>query len=215
MKKQFLSFLLIAMSFALPALADGELQNANAAVNAEVATDDDELDPFAPDIEEQLKELDAEFGEGFRFDSRILGDRPMALFGNSCYRSSCAVYIHVRKSDQRMDVYVNGNPHAEFLVSTGAPGHGTPDFDKHPNGRIYDKYSSRKFPGGDYMGLGNMPYAVFIEGGFAIHGTMRSNWKYLGQRASHGCVRLHPDNAFIVNRLVRQYGVDNTWIQVD
>ncbi len=91
MKKQFLSFLLIAMSFALPALADGELQNANAAVNAEVATDDDELDPFAPDIEEQLKELDAEFGEGFRFDSRILGDRPMALFGNSCYRSSCAV----------------------------------------------------------------------------------------------------------------------------
>jgi lipoprotein-anchoring transpeptidase ErfK/SrfK len=60
-----------------------------------------------------------------------------------------------------------------------------------------------------------MPYAVFIEGGFAIHGTMRSNWKYLGQRASHGCVRLHPDNAFIVNRLVRQYGVENTWIQVD
>jgi len=73
---------------------------------------------------------------------------------------------------------------------------------------------SSKFPGGDYNGLGNMPYAVFVDGGFAIHGTTRGNWPLLGQVASHGCIRVHPDNGFIFNRLVRQHGVKNTWITI-
>lgn len=174
----------------------------------------DELNPFAPDIEAQLEALDRQY-QRETDKSPWLETSPLARRGNSCYRSSCKVYIRVRKSDQRLYLYVNGNPQGEFIVSTGAPRTETPNFDRHPNGRIYDKYSSRTYPGGDYMGLGNMPYAVFIEGGFAIHGTTKGNFKYLGRKASHGCIRMHPDDAFIINRLVREHGIYNTWIQVD
>jgi len=113
-----------------------------------------------------------------------------------------------------MYVYINGSLQASWSVSTGMPGYGTPDFDKHPDGRIYDRYTSTKYPGGDWNGLGNMPYAVFIRGGFALHGTPRSNWSKLGRPASHGCIRMHPDNAYWFNRLVRQHGVSNVWITV-
>ena len=103
---------------------------------------------------------------------------------------------------------------AVWPVSTGINGRNTPNFETHPNGRIYDRYTSKKFPGGDFNGLGNMPYAVFISGGFAIHGTGKGNWPKLGSRASHGCIRLHPDNALIFNRLVRKNGISEVWITV-
>jgi lipoprotein-anchoring transpeptidase ErfK/SrfK len=60
-----------------------------------------------------------------------------------------------------------------------------------------------------------MPYAVFIRGGYAIHGTGQSNWPNLGKTASHGCIRLHPDNAFIFNRFVRAVGVAQAWVSVE
>ena len=134
---------------------------------------------------------------------------------NTCFRQECAVWARVVKSEQKLHLYVNGQLVNSWLVSTGAPGHGTPNFDTHPNGRIYDAYSSKKFPGGDYKGLGNMPYAVFISGGFAIHGTTAGNFPKLGKPASHGCIRVHPDNGKIFNRLVREHGIKNTWITVE
>ncbi|MEK6774895.1 MAG: L,D-transpeptidase [Bdellovibrionota bacterium] len=117
------------------------------------------------------------------------------------------------KSQQKMYLYINAELVNAFVVSTGK-NYPTPDFDTHPNGRIYDEYNSKIFPGGNYQGLGNMPYAVFIASGFAIHGTTEPNFKYLGQPASHGCIRLHPTNAYIFNRLVREYGIHNVWITV-
>jgi len=60
-----------------------------------------------------------------------------------------------------------------------------------------------------------MPYAVFIEGGYAIHGTTRGNWSNLGRVASHGCIRLHPDNGQIFNVLVRRNGIRNVWVTVN
>lgn len=172
----------------------------------------DELDPFSPDIDKQLEEMDQEYSRMTNKSPWL--SIPYSARSTGCYRSSCAVYAYVRRSDQKMYLDVNGNPHGEYFVSTGAPGHDTPNFDRRPNGRIYDQYSSSKFPGGNYQGLGNMPYAVFIEGGFAIHGTTKGNFKLLGRKASHGCVRMHPDHAFIFNRLVRQYGIANTWIHI-
>ena len=176
----------------------------------------DELDPFAPDIKDQLEKLDREYYRATKTAPWIENATPLtSALATGCYRGSCAVYVHVRKSDQRLDLFVDGNRQAEWAVSTGAVGHETPNFDRHPNGRIYDQYTSTTFPGGNFQGLGNMPYAVFIEGGFAIHGTSKGNWKFLGRRASHGCVRVHPDNGLIFNRLVRKYGVSNVWIQID
>lgn len=176
----------------------------------------EELNPFDPNIEETLKYYDEiyeeETGKPSHLEDYTIIDQLLGLA--SCYRSSCVVWAQVVKSSQRMYLYLNGSLYGSWLVSTGVPGYGTPNFDKHPDGRIYDRYTSGKYPGGDYRGLGNMPYAVFISGGFALHGTPQSNWPKLGRPASHGCIRMHPDNAYIFNRLVRQYGIGNVWITV-
>lgn len=173
----------------------------------------DELDPYDPNIESILEEMDQNY---------ILetGEDPLALSKtffddrNGCYRLTCPVYINIVKSTQTAYLYQDGELKYTWKVSTGTRWKPTPNFDRHPNGRVYDKYTSTRYPDGDYNGLGNMPYAVFIEGGFAIHGTTRGNWSKLGQRASHGCIRLHPDNAFIFNRMVRAAGIKNVWITV-
>ena len=64
------------------------------------------------------------------------------------------------------------------------------------------------------MGMGNMPYVVFIRGGYAIHGTTPGNFAKLGTPASHGCIRLHPVNARIFYELVKLTGLADTWITV-
>lgn len=170
----------------------------------------DKLDPQAVDIEEQLLKMDAEY-EAATGVSAIL---PSVGRKGTCHQRSCGVYIEVSRAAQTATLFVNGGYYAQWYVSTGVPGHSTPALNGHPNGRIYDYYMSRTYPGGDYNGLGNMPYAVFIWKGYAIHGTARSNWPMLGRRASHGCIRLHPDNARIFNRLVRDYGINQSWVTV-
>ncbi len=57
-----------------------------------------------------------------------------------------------------------------------------------------------------------MPYSVFYDSHWAIHGTTAI--KRLGRPASHGCVRLHPKNAAILFNLVLRQGKKNTvvWI---
>ncbi len=197
--------LVVPAVVAVPAhQADLEATEANSSL--------DELDPFAADIEEQLAQLDAAY-----FQETGLSPFAFDLFqpmGQACFRDRCPVWIQVSKSRQKLYYFLNGRHEATWDVSTGAVGYGTPNFDRNPNGRIYDKYTSTKFPGGDYKGLGNMPYAVFISGGFALHGTAKSNWSKLGKRASHGCIRLHPDNAFLMNREIRKVGIYKTWITV-
>ncbi|WP_374076014.1 L,D-transpeptidase [Bdellovibrio bacteriovorus] len=176
----------------------------------------EELNPFAPNVEEVLRYYDQIYEEETGKSAHLPDDTFIAdLIGlASCYRSDCAVWAQVVKSSQRMYLYVNGSLRGSWAVSTGMAGYRTPNFDRHPDGRIYDRYTSGKYPGGDYNGLGNMPYAVFITGGFALHGTPRGNWPRLGTPASHGCIRMHPDNAYLFNRLVRSNGIRNVWITV-
>ncbi len=177
----------------------------------------DELNPFDPNIEQILEEYDQLYQQETGISAIIDQGTVFGLFGlnrSGCYRQECKIWAQVVRSTQKMYLWVDGVAVAEWAISSGAKGYGTPNFDTNPNGRIYDKYSSRKFPGGDYNGLGNMPYAVFISGGFALHGTAKSNWSKLGSPASHGCIRMHPDNALKFNRLVREAGIRNTWITV-
>ncbi len=172
----------------------------------------DELDPFDVNIQDKLNQLDESY-------LKETGQSPLVedegQLYTDCFRQTCTIWAHVVKSQQKVYLYINGSNEFIWDVSTGVEGRETPDFDKHPNGRIYDRYTSTTYPGGDYNGLGNMPYAVFIRGGFAIHGTGVKNWPKLGHPASHGCIRLHPDNAKYFNRLVRQFGIGNTWITVE
>jgi lipoprotein-anchoring transpeptidase ErfK/SrfK len=49
-----------------------------------------------------------------------------------------------------------------------------------------------------------MPWAIFYDGHYAIHGT--TSISLLGRPASMGCTRLHPDNAKILFNLVKERG---------
>ena len=45
-----------------------------------------------------------------------------------------------------------------------------------------------------------MPYSIFFSGGYAIHGSYGIS--HLGSPASHGCIRLHPENAAVLFALI-------------
>jgi hypothetical protein len=139
----------------------------------------------------------------------------MGLTDNNCKQAQCRVWAKIIKSEQRLYLYIDGQFVDTFKVSTGIKKHETPVMDRRPSGPTFQKYTSKKFPGGNYNGLGNMPYAVFIRGGYAIHGTTQGNIKKLGKKASHGCIRLHPDNGKIFFELVRKAGLENTWITIE
>jgi lipoprotein-anchoring transpeptidase ErfK/SrfK len=57
-----------------------------------------------------------------------------------------------------------------------------------------------------------MPHAVFFSGGYAVHAT--DAIKRLGRPASHGCVRLHPNDAADFFTLVKTFGPSNTRIVI-
>jgi hypothetical protein len=108
-------------------------------------------------------------------------------------------------SDQRMRVYRNGRQIHDWPVSTARRGYRTPVGTFRP-GRMHKRYFSRKYHGSP------MPHSVFFLGGYAIHGT--NDIRNLGRPASHGCVRLHPDNARRLFSLIRDGGKQNARIVI-
>lgn len=209
----------IATVFATIALS-APYSGATEADNNQEPTWMDEFDPRDPNAEKLLEEFDKiqEQETGMPSWLNKFGDGMFSLFKvemPSCYQDNCNVFARVSKRNQKLYLSVSGKVEYAWAVSTGMEDFETPDMNRHPSGRIYDRYSSSKYPGGDYKGLGNMPYAVFIRGGYAIHGTPQANWGQLGRPASHGCIRLHPDNAKVFNRLVRANGVAGSWITVE
>jgi lipoprotein-anchoring transpeptidase ErfK/SrfK len=172
----------------------------------------DDFDPFAPDAEDQLKKFDQDYEDETGQSAHI--NPEIFEFETTCRRENCPVFIEINKSNQQLALYIEGRVDSIWPVSTGRPGYTTPNLDTHPDGRIYDAYTSKKYPGGNYKHMGNMPYAIFVSHGVAIHGTGPSNWTKLGHQASHGCVRLHPDHAFRLNRLVRSVGTAQVWVTI-
>ena len=56
-----------------------------------------------------------------------------------------------------------------------------------------------------------MPHAIFLwKDGHAIHGS--NEVKTLGNAASHGCVRISPENAATLYALVAKNGLQNTQV---
>lgn len=220
----FISTLLVLVSFTFSATAAVTAKtttptNTPTSTSTPAITNNvlDELDPFDPQVEEKLERYDEiyerETGKSAHINN--IQDALQIDGFHGCVRENCPIWVQVVKSQQKMYLYLDGQvQQPAWLVSTGIPGRETPNLDTHPDGRIYDSYTSTKFPGGDYDGLGNMPYAVFVRGGIAIHGTGRGNWPKLGHRASHGCIRIHPDNALYFNRMVRKTGVQNVWVTI-
>jgi L,D-transpeptidase catalytic domain len=119
--------------------------------------------------------------------------------------ADASVLINVDKSAQQMTVSVDGAPRYHFAVSTGRPGYGTPSGTFHPQ-RMEPTWFSKEYYNSP------MPHSIFFHGGFAIHGSYEIN--RLGGPASHGCIRLHPDNAATLYALVEREGMAATTIVV-
>lgn len=115
------------------------------------------------------------------------------------------VIAKVSISEQKMQVTVNGRPTFEWKVSTAGPGYRTPKGTFKPT-RMHKMWYSRKYDNAP------MPHSIFFHGGYAVHAT--DAVKRLGRPASHGCVRLHPDNASDLFHLVKAFGEANTTIMI-
>ena len=114
------------------------------------------------------------------------------------------IIIAIDKSIQRMAVVVDGREQHVWKVSTGTGG--GPKSGTYRPQRLEKSWFSRKY------GMSPMPHAIFFDEGYAIHGTVYVS--RLGNRASHGCVRLHPANAATLFGLVRARGMTSTTIVV-
>ena len=113
--------------------------------------------------------------------------------------------VRVDLSEQRMYVYRDEKLIHSFPVSSGRKGYGT------PTGRwnaywLSPKHRSRKYNNAP------MPWAVFFHEGYAVHGT--TDLRNLGRPASHGCIRLAPENAKAFFRLVEVSGKESTLISI-
>lgn len=120
-------------------------------------------------------------------------------------RASADVLAHVILSEQRLHLYVDGEKKHVWKISGGKHKGWTRTGTFRPY-HLSRHHRSRLFNGAP------MPYAVFYDSHWAIHGT--NAIKRLGRPASHGCVRLHPKNAAVLFNLVRKRGKKNTVIWI-
>ncbi len=113
--------------------------------------------------------------------------------------------VSINKSTQQMSVSVDGVPRYRFAVSTGRAGYGTPNGTYRPQRMARTWFSKRYYNS-------PMPHSIFFHRGYAIHGSYEIN--SLGGPASHGCVRLHPNDASALYALVKREGMAATRIVV-
>ena len=111
--------------------------------------------------------------------------------------AEAAVSIQVDLSTQTMHVTSGSGEAYDWPVSTARAGFVT------PRGRyrvqsLQAMHYSRKYHNSP------MPHSIFFKGGYAIHGTYATG--SLGAAASHGCVRLSPQNAATLYGMVRAEG---------
>jgi lipoprotein-anchoring transpeptidase ErfK/SrfK len=114
--------------------------------------------------------------------------------------------VTINKVSQKMTVTLDGDTLYRWKVSTGARGYDTPSGNFRPF-RMEKEHFSKEWDDAP------MPHSIFFTGrGHAVHGSYHV--KSLGRRASHGCVRLHPDNAAKLFALVQKTGMSNTRVIV-
>lgn len=108
-------------------------------------------------------------------------------------------------STQTMKVYHEGRHLFTWPVSTAKMGKIT------PTGVYAPEFLSKNHRSSLYNNA-PMPFAIFYDGHYAIHGT--DQIKRLGAPASNGCVRLHPDNAKILFGMVKAEGMENMRVEI-
>jgi hypothetical protein len=143
-------------------------------------------------------------GGRFEVVMRCIAVAAFALLGIAA-PAQADVLVNISKAQQRVSVMVDGAELYRWAVSTGRRGHDTPAGNFRPQ-RLERHWYSRQYE------LTPMPWAMFFHRGYAVHAT--TEVYNLGHVASHGCVRLRPDNAATLYSLVRRQGMANTRIVV-
>jgi lipoprotein-anchoring transpeptidase ErfK/SrfK len=121
------------------------------------------------------------------------------------HAAEASIEARINTTTQRMQVLVDGVQTYDWRISTARKGYVTPKGQYQPQG-MYKKYYSHKYHNSP------MPYAIFYNGGYAVHGT--NAVASLGKPASHGCVRLDTENAATLFALVTEHGRANTKIVI-
>jgi lipoprotein-anchoring transpeptidase ErfK/SrfK len=119
--------------------------------------------------------------------------------------AAAGVVAKVDISTQTMTVTQNGQVKYRWRVSTARAGKVT------PSGTWTAKWLSKNHRSSRYKGA-PMPYAVFYNGNYAVHGTNQVS--RLGRPASAGCVRLDTGNAAKFYALAQRVGLRNVKIVV-
>ncbi len=135
----------------------------------------------------------------------LLGAALLLFAGLTTQAMAGAIEARIDISEQRMNVYQNGVLRHTWPISTARKGYVTPTGNYRPT-RLTKMHYSRKYHNSP------MPYSIFFRGGYAIHGT--GAVKQLGMPASHGCIRLHTDNARALYGMVQSAGSKNTKISI-
>jgi hypothetical protein len=136
--------------------------------------------------------------------SRLLPPLAAAIAILALTPARAEILIAIDKSKQQMTVTVDGDPRYVWPVSTGKGRYDTPAGDFQPF-RMERHHFSREWDDAP------MPYSIFFtQEGHAIHGSYEV--RRLGTPASHGCVRLAPENAATLFALVKAQGVKNAHV---
>lgn len=116
------------------------------------------------------------------------------------------LFANISLTDQRMTVTdASGKTLHVWPISSGTARHPTPP------GTFRPQWASRMWYSRQYD-WAPMPYAVFINGGVAVHGTPHVS--RLGSPASHGCIRLATGNAKTFYNLVYKHGMKSVKVTV-
>ena len=113
--------------------------------------------------------------------------------------------VVVDVSVQTMAVYIDGSLFDVWPVSTARPGKIT------PRGKWSPNFLSKHHKSSRYNNA-PMPFSIFYDGNFAIHGTNQIS--KLGSTASAGCVRLATENAEVLFNRVQKYGLKSFRVTV-
>jgi len=137
-------------------------------------------------------------------------ERLTELFNLSDFEKEFGVLEHrvialVLKSEQKLKLIKDGKHVYTWKVSTARSGKTT------PNGTWAAQWLSRHHKSSLYNDA-PMPYSIFYNGNYAIHGT--TDIKNLGTPASAGCVRLDPKHAQILFELVESVGKSNFFVHI-
>ena len=110
--------------------------------------------------------------------------------------ATAKVMIDIDLSAQTMHV-VSSTGSYDWPISSARAGYYTPHGTFSPQSLQSIHYSKKYYHS-------PMPHSIFFDGGYAIHGTYETAW--LGRPASHGCVRISPQNAALLFEMVREEG---------